>query len=125
MKLHHCAFRITLGASEQVQRIFEQLGAVLVWEGKDQGREIALRLGENIIQFSEVDEAPQNSKNKIESHIAFASDDPAKEIAKLRASLETTHILVRTGAWSDTEHWLDCPSLFVDFVIAILDPRRE
>jgi hypothetical protein len=124
MKLHHCAFRITLGASGHVQHLFEHLGAELVWEGQDQGREIALRIGETILQFSEVDEAPQNRPSRIESHVAFLSDDPERDVGQLRTILEQKGIRVVVGRWSDTEHWLDCPELFIDFAIEILRTRQ-
>jgi len=121
MKLHHCAFKITLGKSILMQEFCEYLSAKLSWEGKDQGREIAMRFGNNmLIQFSEIDEKPIKTKNKKETHISFSSREPKKDIKKIENWFSQHNIKTITGQWSETELWIDCPDVFINFVIEVL-----
>ena len=125
MQLHHCAFKISLGHSHLVQNFCEFMGAKLVWEGHDQGREIAMQF-ENYfrIQFSEIAEKPVISKNKQEGHLAFLSDDPINDIGKIEKWFVKNNIKTRQGDWSDREQWLDCPNVFIDFVIEVFKAKK-
>ena len=121
MKLHHCAFKISMGNSQLMQDFCEYFNAKLIWEGQDQGREIAMRFDNNFsIQFSEVNEKPIISKNKKETHLAFNSENPKKDLDRINSWFKKNKIKTKIGKWSDTELWIDCPSIFINFVIEIL-----
>jgi hypothetical protein len=125
MQLHHCAFKITAGSSKIVQEFSEYLGAELVWEGFDEGREIAMQFDHNFrIQFSEKNEKPVKSEFKQESHIGFRSEYPQKDIEKIETWFINNEIRVKRGYWSEKEQWIDCPDIFVDFVIEIFTPKN-
>jgi len=121
MKLHHCAFNIVVGSSQLVQGIFEHLGGKLVWEGKDQGREIAISIDGFVIQISEINDKPTRNKNKVETHIAFRSEDPVKEIYELKKWIEKKGVKVVVGKWKESELWLDLPDIFINFVVEIFN----
>lgn len=121
MKLHHCAYMIVHGNSSLMQDFCEFLGATLIWEGVDQGREIAMQFKNGFsIQFSEIHEPISKSSNKKETHFAFSSKNPVEDLKKIRLWFEQQNIIVKTGSWSETELWLDCPEIFINFVIEIL-----
>ena len=121
MELHHCAFKISTGNSKLMQKFCEFLGAKLIWEGKDQGREITMQFNNNFhIQFSEVNKNLISSINKQETHLAFSSDDPKKDLNNINNWFQKNNIKTKTGKWSYTELWLDCPEIFIGFVIEIL-----
>lgn len=125
MKLHHCAYKISKGYSKLIQQFCESLGAKLVWEGKDQGREIAMQFDDNFaIQFSEIKEKPMSSKNKQETHLAFSSNDPKNDLTKVENWFKKNKIKTKSGKWSEKELWIDCPDVFLNFAIEILDTRK-
>ena len=101
------------------------MGATLVWEGHDQGREIAMQFANGYrIQFSEIDEVPKDSKNKSEAHLAFISDQPLKDITSIEDWFNKKQIETKLGTWSDKEHWIDCPEVFNDFVIEVFQSKK-
>lgn len=120
MKLHHCAYKVVMESSGLMQRFCESFGAKLIWEGKDQGREIVMMFEEGMcIQFSEVHEKIIHSKNKKETHIAFSSQDPEKDVLIMGDWFNKKGVKTITGRWSDKELWIDCPEVFIDFVIEV------
>jgi len=120
MKLHHCAYTITKGSSNLLQEFCESMGAKLIWEGKDQGREITMEFKNKLsIQFSEINEKPLKSENKQETHLAFESESPKEEVENLTKWFEEKGIKTRKGKWSDIELWIDCPDIFINFVIEV------
>jgi hypothetical protein len=122
MQLHHCAFQITIGYSALMQEFCEFLGAKLIWEGHDQGREIAMRFNNGFcIQFSEMNARPLFSTNKKETHIAFASPNPREERVRIDEWFKEKNVKTELGEWSSTELWIDCPAIFINFVIEVLD----
>ena|SRR3989344_3804069 len=124
MKLHHSAYKIAIGYSQLIQEFCEFMGAQLVWEGHDQGREIAMLFDNGYrIQFSEIDERPAVSKNKPETHLAFLSIRPQHDIEILDTWFSKKHVKTRRGKWSDREHWIDCPDIFNDFVIEVFNTK--
>ncbi|MFT4311743.1 MAG: hypothetical protein ACMXYF_00770 [Candidatus Woesearchaeota archaeon] len=120
MKLHHCAYKISKGNSDLMQHFCEFLGAKLIWEGHDKGREIAMQFHNFTIQFSEMNEKPVSSKNKQETHLAFSSKNPKADISQIKHWFEKNNVETKIGKWSETELWIDCPSIFINFVIEIL-----
>jgi len=121
MELHHCAYTITKGYSSVIQEFFEYLGAKLIWEGEDQGREITMQFDNGFsIQFSEIDEKPMELNNKQETHLAFSSDKPEEEIVRMSEWFKEKGVKINTGKWGDDERWIDCPDIFLNFVIEVL-----
>lgn len=105
-----------------MQKFCEFLGAKLIWEGQDQGREIAMQFDNNFcIQFSEINEKPILSSNKQETHLAFSSKNPKEDISKIENWFKENKIETKIESWSETEFWIDCPSVFINFVIEILN----
>jgi hypothetical protein len=126
MELHHCSYKISIGESELLQAFCEFLGAKLIWEGKDQGREITMQFSNKFnIQFSEIKEKPVSSDNKKETHLAFSSSNPKKDLTKIQKWFTKNHINTEIGKWSEKELWIDCPSIFINFVIEVLDTNRS
>lgn len=122
MKLHHCAYKISIGHSKLMQEFCEFLGAKLIWEGQDQGREIAMEFNKNFcIQFSEIKEKPISSKNKQETHLAFSSKKPKNDLKKIENWFKEKKVKTKTGKWSENELWIECPSVFINFAIEILN----
>jgi len=124
MKLHHCAYKITPGSSSIIQEFCGVVGGKLVWEGFDQGREIAMEFDDNFrIQFSEKSEQPRDSVFKHESHIGFISTNPVKDMERISEWFSKKQVAIRRGQWSERELWLDCPKIFIDFVIEVFSPK--
>lgn len=124
MKLHHSAYRISLGHSQLMQEFCEYLGARLVWEGHDQGREIAMEFDNGYrIQFSEINETPTESKNKQEAHLAFLSENPKTDMDTVDNWFSEAGVQTNRGQWSDRELWIDLPEIFIDFVIEIFKQK--
>ena len=73
-----------------------------------------------VVQFIETDQKPQDIDVKKNSHIAFLSDDPQKDIAELKTRVEGRGVQFKNGAWSDREFYFDCPDVFIDFVVEIM-----
>lgn len=121
MKLHHCAYTITKNHSKLLQDLCESLDAKLIWEGYDQGREIAMQFSNGFcIQFSEVDQEPTSLSNKKETHLAFSSENPGEDFKKIESWFNSRGVKTIVGKWSQTELWIDCPAIFYNFVIEIL-----
>ena len=121
MELHHCAYAITKGHSTVMQEFCEYLGAKLIWEGEDQGREITMQFKNGFsIQFSEINEKPIELDNKQETHLAFKSEQPERDITSICGWFKEKDINTKTGKWSDSELWIDCPDIFLNFVIEVL-----
>ena len=73
------------------------------------------------IQFSEINEKPELSDNKQETHLAFSSKNPKEELIKIENWFKDNNIATKIGQWSEKELWIDCPLMFINFVIEILD----
>jgi hypothetical protein len=125
MKLHHSAYKISVGYSQLMQDFCEFMGAKLAWEGHDQGREISMEFDNKYrIQFSEIFESPVTTKNKQEAHLAFISSKPQEDILMLERWFKEKKVKTRLGKWSDREHWIDCPDIFIDFVIEVFNTKN-
>ena len=120
LSLHHCAYRITPNNLEFVMELFTKLGCK---ESRARGarwRMIKQEGKDTIIQFHEIDQEPQDTEVKRNSHIGFLSDDPEKSVAYLKKWIEDKGIKTEDGSWSDKELYFDCPEVFVDFVVEIM-----
>lgn len=121
LSLHHCAKRIAPNSLEFVMELFIQLDCrKWYWEDGARWAMIEQEGKSMIVQFIETDQKPQATEEKRNSHIAFLSDDPKKDIAEMRAWIESKGFKCNDGAWSDREFYFDCPDVFVDFVVEIM-----
>ncbi|MFW5747006.1 MAG: hypothetical protein ACOCWQ_05665 [Nanoarchaeota archaeon] len=122
MHIHHCAFKIAKDSSQTIEELSVFLGAERIREGYDQGREILMQFSNGwCVQFSEITDRPSGYMNKKESHLAFASECPVADRQRIVDWCKSHDIPVECGQWSDKELWLDCPDMFIDFAIEILD----
>ncbi len=104
---------------ELIMDLFKQMGCQKShWETG--ARWAMIEGNDSIIQFIETDQMPQKTDEKRNSHLAFLSQNPLKDIHKIQQWLDEKNIKTVTGQWSDKELYLDCPDLFVDFVIEIM-----
>lgn len=122
LSLHHCAKRIRPQTLQFVMALFEELGCKKsYWE---EGATWAMieQEGKDIdIQFIETDQEPQKMEVKRNSHIAFLSDNPKEDLKKVEEWVKGQGHQFSSGAWSDKELYFDCPKVFIDFVIEIMD----
>lgn len=121
--IHHGAFRISRGSLQRVVELFQTLG-FREFERSVRDGEAAAYLGQSkvlfCIQVNEADAQDITFKQKLYSHIAFVSDDPRADRDALVSWCTTNDTKTTVGEWSDHELWIDCPDLFVDFVIEFL-----
>lgn len=132
IRFHHTAFRIRKGSLDAVERLFRHIGFTTSERAVTE-RDAAVWMGVEgagvVVQFSEVQSTPplappleEGENRKTYSHIAFLDDDPRAATEALVRWCGEQGIVTRTGQWKDTEHWLDCPDLFHDFVLEIMHP---
>lgn len=62
-----------------------------------------------------------NWRNKVGGHLAFSSTNPKEDLIKMENWFKENNVEVRIGNWSENELWIDCPSIFINFVIEILN----
>jgi len=123
MILNHCSNRITQGKAALIQKLFvEELGFILLRGLPD---EIWLRQEDaNVdIQFCESKGGLPADPDKQNSHIAFISDKPEKELERLAAWFQKHGYETKIGSWSEKEFYLDVPKVFVDFSIEAMYPE--
>ena len=121
LRLHHCAKRITPNSLEFVMELFAQLGCRESY--CEEGARCAMieQEGSNtIIQFIDTDQSPQATEDKCSSHIAFLSEDPQKDISRVKEWIGKQNEKIKIGQWSENELYFDCPDVFIDFVIEIM-----
>ena len=120
-KLHHFAYDITQDNLELVVELLEKLGCKLSY--REENSEWCLVQQKQIpiyIQIIETKHSPLPTDLKIDTHIAFLSNTPKKDIEEIKQWVENKGIRFRQGAWSDKELWFDLPDIFVNFVIEIM-----
>ncbi|MDO8470386.1 MAG: hypothetical protein Q7S63_00205, partial [bacterium] len=81
---------------------------------------IAQRETKFVLQFIESEQHPLPTETKIFTHIAFITEDPKKEIERIKQWIQSQDVTVVDGKWTDKEFWLDCPEVFIDFVLEIM-----
>ena len=79
--------------------------------------------GANVdLQFSRSD-TPARDTDKLRSQVAFLSDTPEADLARLAAWAQARGLRAAVGRYSDREFYLDAPDAFVDFVIEAMLPE--
>ena len=123
MKLDHCSNRIAQGKVTLMQELFvNELGFTLLRGLPD---EIWLRQKDsNVdIQFCESSSSLSTVSDKQNSHIAFISNKPEKELERLASWFKARGYGTKIGSWSDKEFYHDVPEVFVDFSIEAMYPE--
>lgn len=121
-KLHHCAMQITRGSLDTVLELFEQLCCRVSY--REEGATWAMVEQEGLrfdLQLVEVDHPTRAREHRLESHIAFLSPHPAQDIDRIQTWCTEHGLSFYRNSWNDKEHYFDCPDLFVNFVIEIMD----
>lgn len=121
LSLHHCAKRIAPKTLEFVMELFKQLDCKeSYWEEGARWAMIEQSGKSMIIQFIETKQNPQEINIKRNSHVAFLSENPEKDIERIGSWIKTQGFKFESGSWSDKEHYFDCPEVFIDFVIEVM-----
>ncbi|SRR3989339_278997 len=119
--LHHFAFTIKPESLEPVLELFERFGCTLSFRvGKERWCLIEQKPVPVEIQLIETNDQPILLEKKINTHIAFLSDDPKRDLQEAKQWAENKNIKFRQGSWSDKEIWFDLPDIFLNFVIEII-----
>jgi hypothetical protein len=121
VKLHHFAYNVTPNKLELVLEFLKKLGCTLAYREKNarwcliKQKPIPIN-----IQIIETKDKPIPIKKKINTHIAFLSDNPKKDIEVIKKWSKIKGIKFRQGGWSNRELWFDLPEIFINFVIEIM-----
>lgn len=127
-RLHHCCQNISKGSLQDVIEMYELLNCKITYQpsynagwvmiGQDQ-----LRFD---IQITEVDDAPvEDISKKLQTHIAFISDEPQNIIDSVRLWAEKKGLKFREGGWSERERYFDLQDVFVNFVVEVMHSSIE
>lgn len=121
LKLHHCAQRIAPGSLDFVLDLFAELDFELLERSTvNEIAWIAQRGNPFVLQFVESEQRPLPTETKYNTHIAFISERPKEEVGRLKEWIQARGIKTSEGSWTEREFWLDCPEVFVDFVLEIM-----
>ncbi len=121
LTLHHCSKRIAPGSLDFVMDLFGQLGCKESYREDGAAWAMVEQDDRFIIQLIETDQKPEATEKKSNSHIAFLSDDPKADIDEIGEWVEDRGFAFIDGQWSGRERYFDCPEVFVDFVVEIMD----
>jgi len=120
-QLHHFAYNIQPETLELILELFEKLKCSLAYRKcKERWCMIEQKPIPIDIQIIETKEKPIKIKNKINTHIAFLSNSPKKDIEQIKKWASKNKIKFRQGKWSEKELWFDLPKIFTNFVIEIM-----
>lgn len=119
--LHHFAYNITPHSLELVLELFELMGCKLEYK-KPQAR--WCMIGQPPIpidiQIIETRDSPIPIETKKNTHIAFLSNNPKKDLEEIEQWSVENNIKFIQDNWSEKELWFDLPDLFINFVIEIM-----
>jgi len=119
--LHHFAYNIKPKQLEVVLELFKMLGCSLAYrEGKSRWCQIEQKPIPIDIQIIETKNDAVTLDIKINTHIAFLSDSPKKDINKIEEWAKNKNIQFIKGGWSEKELWFDLPNIFTNFVVEIM-----
>ena len=122
MTLHHFAYNITPNNLEFILELLDKMGCSLAYrEGEARWCMIEQKPISINIQIIETQDSPVSDiEKKVNTHIAFLSENPREDILKLEKWADDKGIGFRYGSWSERELWFDLPDIFVNFVIEIM-----
>ena len=120
-KLHHFAYNIRPGTLELVLELLEKLGCTQSYrKGNARWCMIEQKPVPVDIQIIETGDSPVPIGKKVNSHIAFLSDNPEEVVSKIKRWAQSRNVEFRQGRWSDSELWFDLPDMFTNFVVEIM-----
>ncbi len=121
IKLHHCSYKIASNSIDFVIALFAEIDFKLLEKSKDGKAAWLSQKGKDfVLQFCESKEKQLSTKDKYNSHVAFISKTPKQDVIRLKKWILHNHVSVTEGSWSGKEFYLDCPDVFLDFVIEIM-----
>lgn len=127
-RLHHYCQNITEGHLQDMVEMYKLLGCEIVYTPPDNATwfmvgQPPLRFA---IQIAEVSEMPiENLNKKIQTHIAFISDNPKELVNKVKEWADNKGFKFRQGGWFDRELYFDFPEIFVNFVVEVMHTSIE
>ena len=109
-RLHHASVRIAPQTLELVSEMFGLLGCKQVYR---EGTARWALFGQDGIHFDiqviETHEQPRQSESRVNSHVAFISENPRQKIDEVEAWAASKKVRFARGAWSERELWLIFP----------------
>lgn len=124
--LHHFAYNISPNSLELVMKLFEKLGLVMCYRDGD-ARWCILEQAEIPVSMQVIetdDQIIEPIEKKMNTHVAFFSDSPAKDVDEIEKWCNEQGIKFRRGGWSEKELWFDLPDIFVNFVVEVMNLKK-
>lgn len=122
LEFHHVCHRIAPGKLEAVLELFDLLGCGVTYRPEHHQWAMVGQPGTPIdIQLYEEGGLAIPTEQKLRTHVAFLSDDPARDVAAIETWAKKQELRIVTGGWSEQERWFDLPEVFGDFVVEIMD----
>ncbi len=126
-RLHHYCQNITRGNLDLVVEMYKLLNFKVVYTPPN--KDWIMVAQDNLrfaIQIIQVDDKPtDNLTEKIKTHIALISDNPANVIQEIKIWANSKGLRFREGGWSPIERYFDLPDIFVNFVVEIMHTSIE
>lgn len=123
LQLHHYAIRIRPKTLASAIKIFEHLWCSISYRPPNTNTWAMVKYPDidTRIQLIETDSIVEETEKKRNSHIAFISKDPKKELERIKRIIESIWLKYTQWGRSDKEFYFDCPDIFIDFVIEIMN----
>lgn len=123
LQLHHYAQRIRPNTLESAIKIFEYLWCEVSYRPPNSKTRAMVKYPgiDTRIQLIETDSPAEETEKKRNSHIAFISQNPREELERIKKSIKSIWLQYREWNRSDKEFYFDCPDVFIDFVIEIMN----
>lgn len=123
LQLHHYALRIRPMMLDSAIKVFEYLWFTVSYRPSNSNTWAMIKYAgaDTRIQFIETDSFTEETEKKRNSHIAFISQNPEKELEKIKKTIESMWLQYIQWSRSDKEFYFDCPDIFIDFVIEIMN----
>jgi hypothetical protein len=123
LQLHHYARRIRPKMLDSAIKIFEYLWCTVSYKPPNSNTRAMIKYPwiDTRIQFIETDNPTEETEKKRNSHIAFISQNPEKALEEIKKTIESMWLQYIQWNRSDKEFYFDCPDIFIDFVIEIMN----
>ena len=127
-RLHHFCQNITSGHLADMVEMYRILECEVVYIPPD--NKTWLMVGQRplnfAIQIAEVSDIPiEDINKKVQTHVAFISENPKETIQKIKSWAENEGFKFIEGKWSDIELYFDLPEIFVNFVVEVMHTSIE
>ena len=123
LQLHHYAKRIRPKMLESAIKVFEHLWCPVSYRPSHSNTRAMVKYPgiDMRIQLIETDLLAEETEKKRNSHIAFISEDPEQELERMKEIIESMWLRYIQWSRSEKEFYFDCPDIFIDFVIEIMN----